>query len=122
MRIALISYHTCPLASQEGKETRGMNIYVLELAKELAKQEVEIDIFTRSQDIHNPFTVQIADHLRLIHLPAGPQINVPKKEMVQYVDDFVSHFFEFINKENITYDVLYCHYYMSGLADRKSVV
>jgi len=118
-RIALISYHTCPLASQEGKETGGMNIYVLELARELAKQGVQIDIFTRSQDVDNPFLVHIENGLRLIHLPAGPQKSLPKKELLQYVDDFVKNFFEFVATEKVSYDLLYCHYYMSGLAGQK---
>lgn len=115
-RIALLSYHTCPLASQEGKETGGMNIYILELAKELARQGVAIDIFTRSQDKNNLFLVQIEPNLRLVHLPAGPQANLAKKEILQYVDEFVANFFTFMAEEKVTYDLLYCHYYMSGLA------
>ncbi len=118
-RIAIISYHTCPLASQEGKETGGMNIYVLELSKKLAQRGLQIDIFTRSQDVDNPFVVQIENNLRLIHLPAGPQAMIPKKEMLQHIDEFVENFFQFTLKENLSYDLLYCHYYMSGLAGEK---
>jgi len=31
MNIAMISYHTCPLATLGGKDTGGMNVYVAEL-------------------------------------------------------------------------------------------
>jgi D-inositol-3-phosphate glycosyltransferase len=30
-RVAMISYHTCPLATLGGKDTGGMNVYVREL-------------------------------------------------------------------------------------------
>jgi len=119
-RIALLSYHTCPLALQEGKETGGMNIYVLELAKELAKGGLKIDIFTRSQATDNPFIVQVEPNLRVIHLPAGPQASVPKKELLKYIDEFVAQLLAFANNESINYELLYAHYYMSGLAAIKA--
>ena len=50
-RLAVISYHTCPLSDEEGKEVGGMNVYVLELAKELAKKGMILDLYTRSQAI-----------------------------------------------------------------------
>src|SRR6266480_6251537 len=94
-RIAMISYHTCPLASQEGKDTGGMNIYVLDLAKELARKGHIVDIFTRSQDIDNPAVVQITDKLRVIHLVAGPQKNLSKKHLCPFLDEFVSAYEKF---------------------------
>jgi len=33
MNIAMISYHTCPLAVLGGKHTGGMNVYVRELTR-----------------------------------------------------------------------------------------
>ena len=35
-RVAMLSVHTCPLATLGGKETGGMNVYVRELAREWA--------------------------------------------------------------------------------------
>ncbi|MGH2611179.1 MAG: glycosyltransferase, partial [Tepidiformaceae bacterium] len=46
MRIAQVSAHTSPLAPLGGRETGGMNVYVLELSRELARLGYEIDIFT----------------------------------------------------------------------------
>lgn len=89
-KIAMISYHTCPLASEEGKETGGMNIYVLHTAKELAKQGFFVDIFTRSQNPDQPHIVHIAENIRLMHIKAGPEsyilpnvekINAKRKEI-----------------------------------------
>ena len=114
-RIAMISYHTCPLASKEGKETGGMNVYVLELSKALARSGVEVDMYTRSQDETNPHIEEIIPHLRLIHLPAGPKKMIEKKQLVQYIPEFVDSFLSFTKEHNLEYDILHCHYYLSGL-------
>jgi len=54
MNIAMISYHTCPLAVLGGKNTGGMNVYVRELTRFLGRVGVHVDVFTRSQDEHIP--------------------------------------------------------------------
>lgn len=116
LRICMVSYHTCPLASEEGKETGGMNVYVLELAKQLANLGHFVDVFTRSQDTENPPIVQVSDRFRVMHIVAGPQGNVPKKDMIQYIPEFVENVLTFCRTENLQYDVMHCHYYMSGIA------
>ena len=46
-RVAMISYHTCPLATLGGKKTGGMNVYVRDFSKVLSAQGVQVDVFTR---------------------------------------------------------------------------
>jgi len=115
-RVSMISFHTCPLASQEGKETGGMNVYVLELSKELSRQGIAVDVFTRSQDNQQPYVVQVEPLFRVIHLPAGPESPVPKKQLIQYLPEFVRNYQRFVEQQGLTYDVMHCHYYLSGLA------
>jgi len=115
-RVSMISFHTCPLASQEGKETGGMNVYVLELSKQLSRQGIAVDVFTRSQDDHQPHIVQVDPLFRVIHLPAGPEAPVPKKQLIQHLPEFVRNYQAFVQKHGVTYDVMHCHYYLSGLA------
>lgn len=112
----MVSYHTCPLASEEGKETGGMNVYVLELSRKLAALGHTVDVFTRSQDVENPPIVQVMENFRVIHIPAGPQDNIPKKAMIDYIPEFVENVLDFCRVENLKYDVMHCHYYMSGIA------
>ena len=114
-RIAMISYHTCPLASEEGKETGGMNVYVLELSRELAAMGHDVDMFTRSQDIHNTYVVEIAPRLRLVHLVAGPQAPVSKKEIRPYIPQFIANYHAFCREHAVAHDVIHAHYYLSGL-------
>lgn len=115
MRIAMISYHTCPLASQEGKETGGMNIYVLELSRALARQGHEVDIFTRSTDPSHAKVVEVEDRLRVVHVAAGPEADVPKKEMLEYMTEFFKGTVAWINDHGVEYQVIHAHYYMSGV-------
>jgi D-inositol-3-phosphate glycosyltransferase len=114
-RVAMISYHTCPLAAQEGKETGGMNIYVLSLAKELAKKGIQVDVFTRAQDVTNPLIVQVTENFRVIHIPAGPMAALPKKEILDFIPEFSQKVIKFADQQHISYDVIHNHYYQSGL-------
>lgn len=120
--IAIISYHTCPLASEEGKETGGMNVYVLSVARALSKQGWTVDVFTRSQDTQQPKIVSITDDFRVIHIKAGPEIYIlpnsatNKKLLFDSIPEFVENVKAFQMQENIVYDVFDCHYYLSGLA------
>ncbi len=111
----MISYHTCPLAQQEGKESGGMNIFVYELAKELAKKGVAIDVFSRLQDEKDGHIVKVAPNFRVVHLKAGPCTQIPKKEYIHYISQFSNAIYEFISEEGISYDRIHAHYYMSGL-------
>src|SRR5664279_2358563 len=113
-RIALISYHTCPLASEEGKETGGMNVYVLELGKRLAQRGLLVDAFTRSQDSSQKI-VTVVPGFRVVHLTAGPEATLPKKQLYRFIPEFVEKFLSFTRENNLHYEVLDCHYYLSGL-------
>lgn len=121
LSIAMVSYHTCPLASQEGKETGGMNVYVLELSKKLGELGVAVDMFTRSQDTKQPHLIDIRHNVRLFHIPAGPETIIPKKQLSRWIPQFSHRVAEELRKEHRKehYDILHAHYYLSGLAALK---
>lgn len=113
--VAMITVHECPLASSEGKERGGINVYVYELGKALARKGIQVDMFTRKQDTVNPDVVRISDHARVIHVPAGPATPLPKKDIIRHVDEFSRNMAEFMHTEKKSYDVLHAHYYYSGM-------
>lgn len=114
-RIAMISVHECPLASSEGKEKGGINVYVYELSKALGKIGYTIDIYTRVQDTTNPRIVQVNEHVRVIHIVAGPQSVIPKKTVIDHLSEFATNMNTFMEKESLSYDVIHAHYYYSGI-------
>jgi len=117
LKVAMISYHTCPLATLGGKDTGGMNVYVREITRYLGRKCVHVDVFTRSQDEHVP---QILHDLgygnRVVHVPAGPEHPMPKKELASYLPQFVEGILKFAREKGIHYDLIHSHYWMSGIA------
>lgn len=117
LRIAMISYHTCPLATLGGKDTGGMNVYVRDLTRELGKLGIHVDVFTRSQDDHVPHVLhELGYGNRVVHIPAGPEHPVPKQELANYIPEFVEGIKAFACEKRIKYDIIHSHYWMSGLA------
>src|SRR5512143_3817705 len=117
LRIAMISYHTCPLATLGGKDTGGMNVYVRDLTRYLGRVCVNVDVFTRSQDEHVPYVLHDLGYgNRVVHVPAGPEVPLPKKELAAYIPDFVAGIQKFTCGKGIQYDLIHSHYWMSGLA------
>ena len=117
LRVAMLSYHTCPLATLGGKDTGGMNVYVRELTRQLGRMGVHVDVFTRSQDEHVPHVVhQLGYGNRVVHVPAGPENPLPKRELAGYIPQFVEGIKQFAAEKDIRYDVIHSHYWMSGLA------
>jgi D-inositol-3-phosphate glycosyltransferase len=117
MNIAMISYHTCPLATLGGKDTGGMNVYVREVTHYLGRRGVHVDVFTRSQDEHVPHVLHDLGHgNRVVHIPAGPEVPLPKKELVNYLPKFVEGIQKFACDKGIHYDLIYSHYWLSGIA------
>ena len=117
MNVAMLSYHTCPLATLGGKDTGGMNVYVRDLTRELGRLGIHVDVFTRSQDEHVPHVLHdLGFGNRVVHVPAGPEIPCPKRELTGYVPQFVEGIKQFTKEKDIHYDLIHSHYWMSGLA------
>lgn len=117
MRIAMISYHTCPLATLGGKDTGGMNVYVRDLTRELGRLGVHVDVFTRSQDEHVPHVIhELGYGNRVVHIPAGPEEPRSKSDIANYVPEFAEGVRRFAEEKGIAYDIIHSHYWMSGLA------
>lgn len=117
LRIAMLSYHTCPLATLGGKDTGGMNVYVRDLTRELGRLGIHVDVFTRSQDDHVPHVLHDLGYgNRVVHVPAGPELPKSKKDLASYIPEFVEGIKQFAAEKEITYDVIHSHYWMSGLA------
>ena len=117
MNVAMLSYHTCPLATLGGKNTGGMNVYVQMLTRRLGRLGVHVDVFTRSQDEHVPHVLHDLGYgNRIVHVPSGPEIPLPKHELAKYIPTFVEGVLEFTKVKNIKYDLIHSHYWMSGIA------
>jgi len=119
MRVAMLSYHTCPLATLGGKDTGGMNVYVKELTRKLGRLGIHVDVFTRSQDEHVPHVLHDLGYgNRIVHVPAGPEVPLLKPELAVHIPKFVDGIISFAEKKDVHYDLIHSHYWMSGIAAR----
>ncbi|HEY1015870.1 MAG TPA: glycosyltransferase [Herpetosiphonaceae bacterium] len=115
-RVAMLSVHSSPLAALGGKEAGGMNVYVRELARQLGEQGVAVDIFTRCQDREEPAVVQLGPNVRVLTVHVGPAAPYDKNWVLTYLPEFVHRIRCVADGEDISYDVIHSHYWLSGLA------
>ena len=113
-RVAMISVHSCPLATLGGRETGGMNVYVRELSRHLSNLGIAVDVYTRRQDPCYPTVVEFADQARVIHLPAGPAAPYSKHRVWDHLPQFVEGVQEFICEHALQYHIIHSHYWLSG--------
>ena len=117
LKIAMLSYHTCPLATLGGKDTGGMNVYVRDLTRTLGSLGVHVDVFTRSQDEHVPHVLHDLGYgNRVVHIKAGQEVPLPKQELLSFVPEFFNGIEEFTSIKDLNYDLIHSHYWLSGLA------
>jgi D-inositol-3-phosphate glycosyltransferase len=103
LRVAMLSYHTCPLAMLGGKKTGGMNVYVRDLSRALAKLGIAVDVFTRSQDDCAPRVVHdLGPGARVMHIPAGPERPIPVNDTERHLDEFVTNMLAFADARGCT--------------------
>ncbi len=113
MRLAVICFHTSPTAALGHSANGGLNVYVREVCRQFSAQGVATDVFTRIASGAGPIVEQLAPLSRVVYLPAGPA-EVDKYELIEYVEDFAASVARFADDEDLRYDLLYSHYWLSG--------
>lgn len=113
----MFSLHTSPLATLgRTRDAGGMNVYVRELARELGRSGIDVDIFTRRSDPNYPQIQQISERVRLIQIEAGPAVHLPPTALFPYVSEFSRRVGRFAERAQLQYDVLHTHYWLSAAA------
>lgn len=113
-RIAFISDHASPLAALGSVDSGGQNVYVAELAKQLAARGYSIDIFTRRDNEQQAEIVDWLPEIRVIHITAGPATYIPKEKLLPYMSVFAEEMEAFILRNQLDYKLLHAHFFMSG--------
>ena len=104
--------HTSPTASLGQNANGGLNVYVREICTAFSERGIATDIFTRKQSIDDPRMELLAPLSRVIYLPAGTGLD--KYSLYREVPSFAARVAEFAAAEQVTYDLLYSHYWLSG--------
>ena len=116
MRIAMLSAHSCPVGKLGTKDTGGMSVYIREIACELGEQGHLVDIFTRVHDPEDRQIYELNQNVRLIHLRAGEDEEIHKLAVYSYLPDFAVNLESYRRQDNLEYDLIFSHYWLSALA------
>jgi len=104
--------HTSPTASLGQNANGGLNVYVREVCSAFSDRGIATDVFTRLQSPDDPAIEALAPLSRVIYLPAG--MGLDKYSLLNEVPAFASRVASFAAREEIQYDLLFSHYWLSG--------
>ena len=114
-RVAMISVHTSPLSQPGTGDAGGLNVYVVETAKEMARRGVEVDIFTRRTRATDGDVVELARGVAVHHVIAGPYDGLAKEDLPGQLCAFTAGIMrELAMRHEGYYDVVHSHYWLSG--------
>lgn len=114
-RVAFITVHTCPLLQPGSGWAGGMNVYVDELARSLARDGINVDVFTRRHGKDVPGTVVVDKGYVVHHIDAGPPRELDPTKTVRYMGTFADRVSEMIALLPEV-RLVHSHYWLSGWA------
>lgn len=114
-RVAVLSVHTSPLELPGTGDAGGMNIYIREVAAEMARRKVLSDIYTRRISDDEPNVQTVAPGVRVFSVPVGPNRAVHKDRLPTLMRRFADAVDERASTDG-PYDVIHAHYWLSGVA------
>jgi len=92
-----------------------MNVYVHQLCNAWSRCGIATDIFTRRIGADDPSVEQIAPLSRVVYLPAG-RFETDKYRLASHAAGFADSMEAFIRADGRRPDLIYSHYWLSGLA------
>lgn len=114
-RIAMVSVHTSPLAQPGTGDAGGMNVYVLETARRLARRGIAVDVFTRRTTAAVPAVVEVEPGLHVRHIAAGPYEGLAKEDLPGQLCAFAAGLCRVAARvPEDWYDLVHSHYWLSG--------
>jgi len=117
-RLAILSYHTSPLAQPGTGDGGGMNVCVRELAAALARLGHDVDVYTRADSPALAASVRVEPGLVVHHVEAGPARELAREELREYVDAFADRVAESFRRHGRP-AAIHANYWLSGLAGHR---
>ncbi len=114
LQLAMFSIHSSPIGELGTKNTGGMSVYIRELSRKLGSRGHRVDIYTKLNGSGHDQIIDLYDNVRLIHLSAGNNGHVQKLTLYYYLADFLRSLEKFKNQQDLHYDLIHSHYWLSG--------
>jgi len=114
-RVAVLSMHTSPLDQPGTGDAGGLNVYVVETAKQLAELGVEVEVFTRATRSDLAPVHELAPGVLVRHLTAGPFEGLAKEDLPGQLCALTGGVLRVEAQHEPGYfDVVHSHYWLSG--------
>ncbi len=93
-----------------------MNVYVRQLSSALARLGIKCDVYTRAYSTDLPASFEIEPGCSVHHIPAGPLDDIPKSELLKYLDEFTSNLLTRLRvDQDLLPDAIHANYWLSGV-------
>lgn len=114
-RIATISLHTSPLAQPGTGDAGGMNVYIAQTARRLARRGIEVEVFTRATSAEQEPVHEFVPGVQVRHIVAGPFGGLDKNQLPGELCSFTAGVLRAeARRDPGHYDLLHAHYWLSG--------
>lgn len=114
-RVAMLSVHTSPLEQPGTGDAGGLNVYVVEVARQLARRGVEVEVFTRTTTAGLDPVVELAPGVLVRHITAGPYEGLAKEDLPGQLCAFAAGVMRTAaHAPEGYYDLVHSHYWLSG--------
>jgi mannosylfructose-phosphate synthase len=117
--IAMLSTHGYfdPVPQLGRTDTGGQVVYVLELAKAMARKGIKVDIYTRWFEKEKLQVDPVPDYpdVRVIRIPAGKWKFRPKEFIYELLPELAANLIKYIRENNLHYDLYHSHYVDAGI-------
>jgi D-inositol-3-phosphate glycosyltransferase len=111
----MLSVHTSPLEQPGTGDAGGLNVYVVETARRMARRGTEVEIFTRATASDAPPVTRLADGVLVRHVVAGPFEGLSKNDLPGQLCAFAAGVMRVeARQEPGWYDLVHSHYWLSG--------
>jgi D-inositol-3-phosphate glycosyltransferase len=99
-------------------DSGGMNVYIRAVTERLAREGVEVDLFTRCRGGADHDVREIAPGIRVVSVKAGPCLPVPKSDLPRFLPEFLGGVLRLARDDGRGYDIVHSHYWLSGWVGR----
>jgi D-inositol-3-phosphate glycosyltransferase len=111
----MLSVHTSPLEQPGTGDAGGLNVYVVETARRLARRGTEVEIFTRATASDLPPVAELAPGVLVRHVVAGPFEGLSKNDLPGQLCAVAAGVMRVeARQEPGWYDLVHSHYWLSG--------
>jgi D-inositol-3-phosphate glycosyltransferase len=113
--VCVLSVHTSPLEQPGTGDAGGMNVYIVETARRMARRGVEVEVFTRATSSEHPPVAELAPGVLVRHVAAGPFEGLGKNDLPSQLCAFTAGVLRTEARHDPGhYDVVHSHYWLSG--------